>query len=71
MRRAVALADDEDATTALNWLVRDYLAQLNARYQAWLDVEAARARAAPVRRGPGPAARRCCTTVTLRPGPGC
>jgi uncharacterized damage-inducible protein DinB len=32
-------ADDEDATTALNWLMRDYLAQLVTRYQQWLDVE--------------------------------
>lgn len=32
-------ADDEDAATALNWLVRDYLAGLSSRYQAWLDVE--------------------------------
>lgn len=32
-------ADDEDAATALNWLVRDYLAQLVTRYQDWLDVE--------------------------------
>lgn len=32
-------ADDEDAATALNWLVRDYLAHLVTRYQGWLDVE--------------------------------
>lgn len=32
-------ADDKDATTALNWLMRDYLAQLVTRYQHWLDVE--------------------------------
>lgn len=32
-------AGDEDATTALNWLMRDYLAQLVTRYQQWLDVE--------------------------------
>lgn len=32
-------ADDEDATTALNWLMRDYLAQFVTRYQQWLDVE--------------------------------
>jgi DNA-binding transcriptional ArsR family regulator len=30
---------DEDATTALNWLMRDYLSQLVIRYQQWLDVE--------------------------------
>lgn len=30
---------DEDATTALNWLMRDYLSQLVAHYQQWLDVE--------------------------------
>jgi DNA-binding transcriptional ArsR family regulator len=32
-------AGDEDASTALNWLMRDYLAQLVARYQQWLDVQ--------------------------------
>lgn len=32
-------AGDEDATAALNWLMRDYLAQLVTRYQQWLDVE--------------------------------
>lgn len=32
-------AGDEDTTTALNWLMRDYLAQLVTRYQQWLDVE--------------------------------
>lgn len=32
-------ASDEDATTALNWLMRDYLARLVTRYQEWLDVE--------------------------------
>lgn len=31
--------EDEDATTALNWLVRHYLSQLVSRYQQWLDVE--------------------------------
>jgi predicted ArsR family transcriptional regulator len=31
--------DDEDASTALNWLMRDYLGQLVTRYQGWLDVE--------------------------------
>lgn len=30
---------DEDAATALNWLMRDYLSQLMHRYQHWLDVE--------------------------------
>lgn len=30
---------DEDAATALNWLMRDYLSQLVTRYQQWLDVE--------------------------------
>ncbi|TYL55209.1 helix-turn-helix transcriptional regulator [Nocardioides sp. BGMRC 2183] len=32
-------AEDEDATTALNWLMRDYLTQFVARYQDWLNVE--------------------------------
>lgn len=32
-------AADEDATTALNWLMRDYLAHLVTHYQDWLDVE--------------------------------
>lgn len=36
---ASEFAGDEDATTALNWLMRDYLAQLVTRYQQWLDVE--------------------------------
>ncbi|WP_442940215.1 ArsR/SmtB family transcription factor [Nocardioides sp. B-3] len=38
-REASDFAGDEDATTALNWLMRDYLAQLVTRYQQWLDVE--------------------------------
>lgn len=31
---------DEDAETALNWLSRDYLRHLGARFERWLDVEA-------------------------------
>ncbi len=30
---------DEDAATALNWLMRHYLSQLVSRYQHWLDIE--------------------------------
>ena len=32
-------AGDEEATTALNWLMRHYLSQLVTSYQRWLDVE--------------------------------
>jgi DNA-binding transcriptional ArsR family regulator len=34
-----AFADDEDARTALGWLVRDYHRQFDAAYAHWLDVE--------------------------------
>lgn len=33
-------AGDEDAETALNWLVRDYARQFVEKYDRWLDVEA-------------------------------
>ncbi|HRW19366.1 MAG TPA: helix-turn-helix domain-containing protein [Dermatophilaceae bacterium] len=33
-------AGDEDAETALNWLVRDYLRHFDTRFERWLDVEA-------------------------------
>lgn len=33
------LAGDEDAETALNWLVRDYIRHLGEQYERWLDVE--------------------------------
>ncbi|MCK0118371.1 helix-turn-helix domain-containing protein [Isoptericola sp. S6320L] len=32
------LADDEDARTALGWLVRDYHRQFDVAYSRWLDV---------------------------------
>ncbi|AEG43180.1 helix-turn-helix transcriptional regulator [Isoptericola variabilis] len=32
-------ADDEDARTALGWLVRDYHRQFDAAYAHWLDVQ--------------------------------
>lgn len=32
-------AGDEDAETALNWLVRDYMRQLGEKFERWLDVE--------------------------------
>jgi DNA-binding transcriptional ArsR family regulator len=32
-------ADDEDARTALGWLVRDYHRQFDAAYARWLDVQ--------------------------------
>jgi DNA-binding transcriptional ArsR family regulator len=31
---------DEDAETALNWLVRDYIRHLGEQFERWLDVEA-------------------------------
>jgi DNA-binding transcriptional ArsR family regulator len=31
---------DEDAETALNWLVRDYIRHLGEQFEKWLDVEA-------------------------------
>ncbi len=34
-----AFADDEDARTALGWLVRDYHRQFDTTYSHWLDVE--------------------------------
>lgn len=34
-------AGDEDAETALNWLVRDYIRHLGEQFEKWLDVEAA------------------------------
>ena len=34
-------AGDEDAETALNWLVRDYSRHLGEQFERWLDVEAA------------------------------
>ena len=34
-----SFADDEDAATALNWLMRHYLSELVAGYQQWLDIE--------------------------------
>ncbi len=33
-------AGDEDAETALNWLVRDYIRHLGEQFERWLDVEA-------------------------------
>ena len=30
---------DEDAETALNWLVRDYIRHLGEQFERWLDVE--------------------------------
>jgi DNA-binding transcriptional ArsR family regulator len=33
------LADDEDATTALNWLERDYVRHFASRAEQWLDVQ--------------------------------
>ena len=33
------VAGDEDAETALNWLVRDYIRHLGEQYEKWLDVE--------------------------------
>ena len=30
---------DEDAETALNWLVRDYTRHFSEKFEAWLDVE--------------------------------
>lgn len=33
-------AGDEDAETALTWLLRDYLRQFADKYERWLDVEA-------------------------------
>lgn len=35
------VAGDEDAETALNWLVRDYIRHLGEQYERWLDVEQA------------------------------
>ncbi|MGB7819713.1 MAG: helix-turn-helix domain-containing protein [Ornithinibacter sp.] len=32
-------AGDEDAETALNWLVRDYIRHLGEQFERWLDVE--------------------------------
>ncbi|HYN28439.1 MAG TPA: winged helix-turn-helix domain-containing protein [Dermatophilaceae bacterium] len=32
-------ADDEDAETALGWLVRDYIRHLGEQFERWLDVE--------------------------------
>ncbi len=32
-------AGDEDAETALSWLVRDYVHQFTERYEHWLDVQ--------------------------------
>ena len=32
---------DEDAETALNWLVRDYIRHLGEQFERWLDVEQA------------------------------
>ena len=32
---------DEDAETAMNWLVRDYVRHLAERFERWLDVEEA------------------------------
>ncbi|HEV7172997.1 helix-turn-helix domain-containing protein [Pedococcus sp.] len=32
---------DEDAETALNWLVRDYIRHLGEQFERWLDVESA------------------------------
>ncbi len=32
-------AQDDDASLALNWLMRHYLMELVSRYQGWLDVE--------------------------------
>ncbi|GAA2734049.1 helix-turn-helix domain-containing protein [Pedococcus aerophilus] len=34
-------AGDEDAETALNWLVRDYSRHLGEQFERWLDVEEA------------------------------
>jgi DNA-binding transcriptional ArsR family regulator len=34
-----AFGDDEDARTALGWLVRDYHRQFDSAYAHWLDVE--------------------------------
>jgi DNA-binding transcriptional ArsR family regulator len=34
-----AFGDDEDARTALGWLVRDYHRQFDTAYTRWLDVE--------------------------------
>ncbi|WP_425955242.1 winged helix-turn-helix domain-containing protein [Xylanimonas sp. McL0601] len=36
--RNSAFADDEDARTAMGWLVRDYQHGFDARYAQWLDV---------------------------------
>lgn len=36
--RNTAFAEDEDARTALGWLVRDYLRQFDTRYAHWLDI---------------------------------
>ncbi|WP_270887466.1 ArsR/SmtB family transcription factor [Pedococcus sp. 5OH_020] len=33
-------AGDEDAETALNWLVRDYMRHFAEQFERWLDVEA-------------------------------
>lgn len=33
--------DDEDASTSLNWLTRDYVRYAGERMERWLDVEAA------------------------------
>jgi DNA-binding transcriptional ArsR family regulator len=33
------LADDEDATTALNWLERDYIRHFASKAEHWLDVQ--------------------------------
>jgi DNA-binding transcriptional ArsR family regulator len=33
------LADDEDATTALNWLERDYVRHFASKAEQWLDVQ--------------------------------
>lgn len=33
-------AGDEDAETALNWLVRDYMRHFAEQFEKWLDVEA-------------------------------
>ncbi|MCL1871707.1 MAG: helix-turn-helix domain-containing protein [Promicromonosporaceae bacterium] len=36
--RNSAFADDEDARTAMGWLVRDYARSLESRFSRWLDV---------------------------------
>ena len=35
--RPSELRDDEDATTAIGWLERDYLRQFAARAESWAD----------------------------------